>query len=103
MLKAPLLAKRIHLSHHALLRARQRARLFLFSNELENLEEFLKEEFRHSYINQKYECVPFYKTQLEIKHGKGSFISHSKLFKFMGNYNSDNGVVSIRTIAYINN
>ncbi len=94
-------ANKIVVTQHAKQRAYQRAKLFMFQHELANIHIFLQNDFLSSSVDMKFVVVPFYKNKLETKYGKGSFISHSKLFKYMAM--CDNDRIVIRSVAYIGN
>lgn len=103
MFSKALEARRISIAKHAKDRAVQRARLVLYKHELADLDSFLRQDFYRSKIDQKYSLVPFYANKTCSKYGKGSFISNSKLFRFMGVYDEKNDVTYIRTVVYLGN
>lgn len=66
-----------------------------------NIREFLSLDFKRSKMDRKVELVPFYKNKQWSTHGKNSYISYSKTFKYM--WILENGRAVVRSVAYINN
>lgn len=90
---------RVVITAHAVTRLLQRFRLLMHPHEREAPREFIEREFRGSYLDLRIELCPFYKTKLELKHGRGAFYSYSRNLKFMGNFDPQTDTVVIRSVV----
>lgn len=85
-------------SKHAKERTMQRARLFLFQVEKDNLDWFLRNNFKTSCIDNKFFNCPFYINKEQGLFGKGSFICKSDLLTFHCKLRND-GIIMVCTVT----
>lgn len=91
-------ANRVIVTNHAKERVLQRGKLFLSANERVDIRQFLISDFKKSALDLQYIFSPFMKHKIECRYGVGSFISYSKIFKYMGKYDHVNDSVVIISV-----
>lgn len=96
-------ARKVFVTTHAKDRLRQRAKLFLYQHELDNLQLFIQKDFKTSHLDLKYIFSIFDKHKIETRHGLGSFITRSRRFKYMGKYDKDTDTSIITSVVFIRN
>jgi 2-hydroxy-3-keto-5-methylthiopentenyl-1-phosphate phosphatase len=82
---------RVIVTRHCQVRAKQRLRLFLRQHELENIERFIRQEFKDAYKCIQINNVPFYKANV------GCEIFITKFVKFYCKVEGE--VIIIKTIV----
>lgn len=93
--------KSIGITNHAIQRAKIRARLVMNEVQRSNIREFLVLDFKRSSMDRKIEMIPFYRNKQWSSYGVNTYISYSKMFKFMWVLEDNRAVV--KSVAYINN
>lgn len=90
----------IIITQHARERALQRAKLFLYSHEKDNLKTFLKEDFiNNARIDIKVINCPFYQNKQQSEYGTNCFRATSSMFEYRGRFSDD--AVIISTVIFI--
>lgn len=84
---------KVIVTRHAQERALQRARLFLYQVERDNLNWFLTKDFKSSKIDSKFINCPFYINQQNWLHDRNTFDSRSKLLTYHCRLTDDNAII----------
>lgn len=90
--------KNVFVTKHAIDRLKQRCKFYFTKAELNDLDFTIRKEFKHSWLDMKFETSPFDRNKTDTSHGVGSFITTTKRLKIIGNYNQQLNNIRITTV-----